>query len=213
MPPDWHTIERALGASRRPTAGEASAARAAVALVLRDGPGGIELLFIRRSEDPLDPWSGQMAFPGGRAEPAEDDLLETAGRETLEEVGLDLGRQAELLGTLEPIEATARLQPMGLSITPYVFRLREPVEPSAGDEVRSVHWLPLDMLLGSALRSTHEYVFQGKAVHFPCLRIGAQDVVIWGLTYRMFQGFRELLDAAAEGENLPRAAHETEVTP
>ncbi len=46
-----------------------SGPRAAVAIVLREGAKGIELLLIRRSEHPDDPWSGQMAFPGGRHDP------------------------------------------------------------------------------------------------------------------------------------------------
>ena len=54
-------------------------------------------------------------------------------------------------------------------------------------EVTSAHWIPLDPLLGETLRSTFEYVHEGVALQFPCLRV--EDVVIWGLTYRMFRSF------------------------
>lgn len=192
MGSDWRLVRRALDA-RPPRRAPPAPARAAVALVLRDGPEGLELLFIRRTEHPRDPWSGQMAFPGGRAEPGED-LLATAVRETAEEVGLDLAGRGEALGALDEVEALARMRPMGLTISPFVFRLREGEEARALSEVRSVHWLPLALLLGPSLRSTHEYVHEGAALGFPCLRTG--DLVIWGLTYRMFEGLEQRLREA-----------------
>ena len=185
----WARIEGAL-ASRPPArVAEAVAARAAVALILREGPGGLELLFIRRAEHPQDPWSGQMAFPGGRAEDGEEDLKTTAVRETVEEIGVDLARTAECLGILDEVRAMARMRPVSLTILPFVFRLRQEVEPVLGDEVRSVHWIPLDELLAAERRSVMDYVQEGATVQFPCLRV--EDVVIWGLTYRMLLGLEE----------------------
>ncbi|MCA9639821.1 MAG: NUDIX domain-containing protein, partial [Myxococcales bacterium] len=70
---------------------------AAVAAVLRPTDADTEVLLIRRAEHEGDPWSGHMAFPGGRHDPTDPDLLTTARRETLEEVGLDLSRRARLL--------------------------------------------------------------------------------------------------------------------
>ena len=75
-----------------------------MALVLRDAERGMELLFIRRAEDPKDPWSGQIAFPGGRAEPGDDHLQATAVRETLEETRLDLASAGECLGALDEVQ-------------------------------------------------------------------------------------------------------------
>lgn len=179
-------------------AGRASAAlpgegirRAAVAVMLRDGARGIEILFIRRAEHPRDPWSGQMAFPGGRSEPGDPDLYATARRETAEEIGVDLAASGELLGRLDEVRAMARLQPLSLAIAPFVFRLRHPTQVRLSDEVRSVHWLPLDALLDAQTRSTMEYVHEARTVQFPCLRL--DELVIWGLTYRMFMSLAELL--------------------
>jgi 8-oxo-dGTP pyrophosphatase MutT (NUDIX family) len=160
-----------------------------VAIVLRAGAQGIELLFIRRAEHPLDPWSGQMAFPGGRAEPGDADLAATAVRETREEIGLDLDRAGERLGRLDEVRAMARMRPMDLAITPFVFRLTGEAEVHLGGEVTSVHWLPLDALLGADLRSTMDYVHEGAALCFPCVRAG--ELVIWGLTYRMLLALGE----------------------
>lgn len=152
----------------------------------------MELLFIRRAEDPRDPWSGQIAFPGGRAEPGDDHLQATAVRETLEETRLDLASDAEYLGALDEVQAMARMQRMDLAIAPFVYRLTRSADASAGHEVGSVHWLRLEDLLDERASSTTEY--GPAALRFPCLRV--DGLVIWGLTYRIFGDFTERLRAA-----------------
>jgi 8-oxo-dGTP pyrophosphatase MutT (NUDIX family) len=185
----WARIEAALAARPPARVAETVAARAAVALILREGTDGLEILFIRRAEHPQDPWSGQMAFPGGRAEPGEEDLRITAVRETAEEIGVDLAHAAECLGILDEVRAMARMRPVSLTILPFVFRLREEIAPVLSDEVRSLHWIPLDDLLAAERRSVMDYVGEGATLQFPCLRV--EDVVIWGLTYRMLLGLQE----------------------
>lgn len=194
----WDDVRRAVRARPGQALAGGQATRAAVALVLREGPEGLELLFIRRAEHPQDPWSGQMAFPGGRAETGDDGLRDTAVRETREEIGLDLSRDAELLGALDELRAMARMRPMDLTITPFVFRLTHDAEIVLGAEVTSVHWLPLSALLGPALRSNMEYAHQGTTLRFPCIRF--EELVIWGLTYRMFVGFEERFGAGSAHE-------------
>lgn len=184
----WAAIQAALEA-HAPARVPDSLDRAAVAMVLRGGTRGIEVLLIRRAEHPLDPWSGQMAFPGGRAEPGDADLKATAMRETAEETGLDLARRGELLGALDEVRAMARLRPMNLVISPYVFRLVQPAEAAASAEASSVHWIPLAGLAAPEARATHQYVHQGQALIFPALR--HEGLVIWGLTYRMLTDFIE----------------------
>jgi 8-oxo-dGTP pyrophosphatase MutT (NUDIX family) len=169
--------------------------RAAVAVVLREDRNGLEVLFMRRAEHEGDPWSGHISFPGGRAEPGEDDLLATAIRETAEETGIDLRRDAELLGTLDEIRAMARGRPVDLTIAPFVFRLLRPVDGTPNLEVVSLHWLPLERLLAPECRSTLELSREQSTLRVPCLRI--DELVIWGLTYRMFDNFRELVEAVA----------------
>ena len=64
--------------------------RASVAIILRQGnEGATEVLLIKRAVNRRDPWSGDLAFPGGRQNAGETDL-ETCIRETKEETGLDL---------------------------------------------------------------------------------------------------------------------------
>ena len=186
----WPSIITALGL-RRATRVARAGRRAAVALVLKDAPGGLELLFIRRADDPRDPWSGQIAFPGGRSEPRDRDLEATAVRETLEETCLDLGVHGESLGPLDEVQAMARMQRLDLVISPFVFRLRGPGEASPGHEVGGIHWIAIDALLDEGARSTTEYGQDGATVQFPCLRL--DGVVIWGLTYRILGDLTERL--------------------
>jgi 8-oxo-dGTP pyrophosphatase MutT (NUDIX family) len=187
----------ALALRPRNLVDEPVASRAAVAVILREENAGIEILFIRRAESERDPWSGQVGFPGGRAEPGDADLRATARRETFEEIGIDLAENAELLGGLDEIRAVARGRPVDLKVAPFVFHLRRGESVRLSAEVTSVHWLSLDVLLGPEPRGRFEYRHGDRAVEMPCLRVG--DLLIWGLTYRMFGGLRERLAALTAG--------------
>lgn len=187
----WDDIRRALG-DHAPAGVAGALPRASVALVLRDaGPPGPELLFIRRAEHEKDPWSGHMGFPGGRAEPGDASPQATAVRETLEETGLDLAADADPLGALDEVKALARGRPVDLVIAPFVFRLRRRLDGAPTREVVSLHWLPLERLLLPASRSTLQYQYEETVLELPCLRV--DGLVIWGLTYRMFENLRQVL--------------------
>src|SRR5262245_25433216 len=96
---------------------------AAVAAILRDRGGEAEVLLIRRAKKATDPWSGHMAFPGGRQDPEDLDLLHTAVRETKEEIGLDLLPDRNLVGRLDDLAAIVRGNRVGLVIAPFVFAI------------------------------------------------------------------------------------------
>ncbi len=194
--PGWTDVARALAAHAASRV-EGGAPRAAVAIVLRDSPAGIELLLIRRAEAEHDPWSGHVSFPGGRAEPADESLEATAVRETAEETGIDLRRDARALGRLDEVRAMARGRPVDLVIAPFVFRLLRPVVGAPNHEVVSLHWLPLATLLDPAVRAPFEVRYEGEALRLPSLRVAG--LVVWGLTFRMFASFAELLQRAAAG--------------
>ena len=187
----WEELARALS-GKAPLRVGGDTPRAAVALAFRDGAaGGLELLFIRRAEQEKDPWSGHMGFPGGRREPGDPDLEATAVRETLEETGLDLAADGERLGALDEVKALARGRPVDLAIAPFVFRLRRRLDGAPSHEVVSLHWLALERLLASQTRSTLQYQYEETLLELPCLRI--DGLVIWGLTYRMFESLVSVL--------------------
>jgi 8-oxo-dGTP pyrophosphatase MutT (NUDIX family) len=178
------------------------AARAAVAAILREGAGGVEALFIHRAEDPDDPWSGHMAFPGGRVEPGDADPEAAARRETCEEVGIDLESSAELLGRLSDVGAVGRGRPLPLVIEPYVFALTEPVSLRLNHEVARVFWVPLGFLADPARRSTMEWRRGDRAATLPCYRW--RDAVIWGLTFGMVDELVEVVTGNAPRGDGPR---------
>jgi len=157
---------------------------AAVAAVCAETSGDLELLFISRAEDPRDPWSGHMAFPGGRVDSTDEGPLEAAIRETREEVGLDLAADGQLIGHLSDVPAVARGRRLPMVIFPFVFRLRGAPPPlSINHEVEEALWVPLDFLAERRNRSSLRWKRGGIAVPLPCYRY--QERVIWGLTLKM----------------------------
>ena len=68
------------------------APQAAVAIIRVLSPEP-QILLIERTHHPLDPWSGHLAFPGGKRDSEDFSLLDTAMRETKEEIGVDLKKQ------------------------------------------------------------------------------------------------------------------------
>jgi 8-oxo-dGTP pyrophosphatase MutT (NUDIX family) len=191
---DLEWIRARLVAHRpRPISDKVAPRRAAVAAVFRDRIGGPELMFIRRAEVEGDPWSGHMAFPGGQTEEEDPGPLQTARRETMEEVGVDLQRSSQLLGQLDDVIASARGRVLPMAITPFVFELVADVAPRLGHaEVEELLWVPASMLLDPANASAVPYTLAGQRFNLPCFRVF--DRVIWGLTYQMLMRMFSVLD-------------------
>jgi 8-oxo-dGTP pyrophosphatase MutT (NUDIX family) len=165
---------------------------AAVAAVLRDAAGGAEVLLIRRATHAGDPWSGHMALPGGRRDPGDPDLLFTAHRETREELGLDLGRDARLIGQLEILPALARAHRVELLIAPYVFQLARDVPLTPNHEVQEAIWAPLGPMARGELSTTYPYEWEGQRWEMPAYDV--QGRIVWGLTYRMLAALFERIE-------------------
>ncbi|HUF13871.1 MAG TPA: CoA pyrophosphatase, partial [Longimicrobiales bacterium] len=144
---------------------------AAVALLLRPGTD-LDVLLIRRARHDSDPWSGHVALPGGRRDPADTDLSATARRETLEEVGLDLDRIGRQLGRLQPVAPASPRLP-SLSITPYVFAVEPGHELTLDErEVDAAVWVPLAELHDERAAGEILIEIEGGAHRFPSLTYG-----------------------------------------
>ena len=183
-------IRRALSVYQ-PTLSEREVERrASVALVLRElSAQGPELLFIERAEKHGDPWSGHMAFPGGRLERAGETPEQAAVRETLEEVGLAL-TAGERLGRLDDLEGRHAGRPSGLVISAFVYHLDAPGElVPQQSEVREAFWVPVRSLVEPARQVRRAFRGTGS-FEFPGIVVGEPDRhVVWGLTYRFVEVF------------------------
>ncbi len=180
-------------ASRRPVEAqeESGVRKAAVALIFRAGQDGLpELLFIKRAEYPGDPWSGQIAFPGGREESGDRSLQETAARETREETGIDLSREGMVIGVLDDLRPrTVRLP--AVIVRPYVAVLErsEPLELSP--EVALAFWIPFGALAHKESWLDDTVFARGVQINARVFR--HEDHVIWGMTERILAQLLELL--------------------
>lgn len=164
---------------------------AAVAAVVRQREVP-EVLLIRRAEHPGDPWSGHMAFPGGRHDPSDRDLLHTAVRETDEELGLALGA-SNLLGRLDDVHAIAKGRRVGLVIAPHVFALEgDPVLVPNPAEVREYVWASVPALMSGESDTTFTYEYEGTRYKLPAYDVSGN--IVWGLTHRMLGVLFEALD-------------------
>jgi 8-oxo-dGTP pyrophosphatase MutT (NUDIX family) len=164
--------------------------RAAVALVLRPGSEGPELLLIRRAEREGDPWSGHVALPGGREQADDASPVQTAARETHEEVGIDLRAAGRLLGPLQPVWPVSARAPRIL-VRAFVFWTPGPVRATPNEEVDEVVWVPVEELRSPGAVTEHLLEIEGHGpMRFPAF--GTRGYVIWGLTHRILTTFLEL---------------------
>lgn len=168
----------------------AAARRAASVLVpIVARPEALTVLFTRRTEQ-LREHSGQISFPGGRAEAHDAGPEATALRETHEEIGLEPQR-VELLGKLSDYHTRT-----GFRITPVVGLVQPPFELRLdAHEVDVAFEVPLAFLLDPANHQRHAREYQGRTVHFFAIPYG--EHFIWGATAGMLVNlYRHLLQSA-----------------
>ena len=166
--------------------------RAAVAMIMRELPDDLEILFIERATHASDPWSGHLAFPGGKVEPGEQ-ARQAAERETREEIGLELetehylGRMSDIIGANLPVRVSC-----------FAYGIcTHPFEPLFNDEVRDVFWVRLSDLCDSERHQTATVGFSGKLLEVPAIVLPPSDKpVLWGLTYRLIMQFLEIVRPA-----------------
>ena len=154
------------------------------------------LLLIERARREGDPWSGDLAFPGGRMEPGDADERAAAERETAEEVGLDLAA-ARFLGRLDDMSASL----LPITVAAFVYAVESAALPalSLSDEVTEAFWVPLPHLFDRRRLREHR-LRRGAAEHrFPALDLlGPGRPLLWGLSYRFTRSLGALV-----GEDLP----------
>lgn len=157
--------------------------RAGVLIPVFNQAGGPALLFTRRTDTVLT-HKGQISFPGGQREDADRELVETAVRESYEEIGLDPSR-VSVLGELDDVFTSVS----GYVITPVVGVVEGGTDDLrlAPDEVRSVFLVPVTTLLDPAVHRAEDRIFEDQRYRIHYYAVG--DDVIWGATGRIVYQF------------------------
>ena len=163
--------------------------RASVAMIFREGQEELELLLIQRSTDESDPWSGNLAFPGGRFKP-DEDARRAAERETGEEIGLDLSN-ARYLGRLPDVHGAH----LPLRVSCLVYGLHDETTGLVlNGEVSDTFWIGIDDLAVPERHIISSVSFGGEAFEVPAIYIPRPDTpVLWGLTHRLVMQFLHIL--------------------
>jgi len=164
--------------------------RAGVLIPLLRRDEQVEVLFTRRTDTVLT-HKGQISFPGGQREASDDSMIETALRESYEEIGLEAS-SVSVLGELDDMFTWVS----GYVVTPVVGLVAEPMPPLAlaPSEVRSVFTVPLDQLLDDSVHTTETRELDGRPYQIHFFRVGSD--VIWGATGFMLNQFLQAWEGA-----------------
>ena len=168
--------------------------RAAVAMIFREVDHEPEILLIRRADCEGDPWSGHIAFPGGRVDPTDVSTQATAERETLEEIGLDLQQHGQCIAALEPQFPVRRASLRGIQVTPYVYTLDdEPETYTLNHEVADLYWVSIRPMLRHQTVTQFDFEHEGRVMTFPGFDVNGQT--LWGMSFRMLNRLFIAVDA------------------
>ncbi len=164
--------------------------QAAVTILIREEDGDHQLLLIKRAIREGDPWSGHLALPGGRAEWQDIDLVETAARETCEEIGIDLlgpdSTRDRFIGHLPVLSPQSPGIPP-IEITPFVAMAPPTQELRLSAEVCQTWWLSINQLLERGLSTEYRHHSGSLVRKWPAYESPGGPV--WGITERILTTF------------------------
>ena len=171
--------------------------RAAVAISLRLGVSGPEMLMIQRAVREGDPWSGHMGFPGGRKDASDATDVACAKRETREEIGFDLDTYGELICQLSDVNTGWRADRPEMLVAPFIFKVDSTPDFELNHEVDDTLWVPLSFLLDDANRSRHQWDWRGEVLESDAFTY--DNRLIWGLSLMMIDEPLEIIGSRAVG--------------
>lgn len=158
---------------------------AGVLIPVIERPDGLSVLLTQRSAE-LKHHAGQVSFPGGRMEEADRDIVQTALRETHEEVGIPPDSIA-VIGYLQPM-----LTVTGYAVTPVIGLIAAAVPLDLDrTEVEYAFEVPLPFLLDKRNQRASEREFQGRRI--PTVEFRYGDEHVWGATAHMLVELRKIL--------------------
>ncbi|MEM8593483.1 MAG: CoA pyrophosphatase [Pseudomonadota bacterium] len=176
---------------------------AGVCLILSEHvhEGELSLLMIRRAKYKGDPWSGHMAFPGGRVEAHDPSIKSAALRELSEELSVDES-SLTYLGQLSDLQATMVAKHKRLVLSSFVFLASSPLTLTPNSEVAAYYWIPLQFFLGAKRRNMW-WMRRFRVIALPFYRYQAQR--IWGLSLAMIDQLFQLSGIPLTRKPLHRA--------
>ncbi len=174
------TLRRFLAGQQEPFHSDSKKPRGAVAVLFREQADDLWLLMIKRRENPQDPWSGQMAFPGGHSDLEDQTLLDTATREAFEEIGIDIRNQS-FLGCLHNV------QPKNAPkvIAPFLFLISGEIHPKTSREAVEVLWVPMSFLFKPKNVTSFKVPVGRREISMGCYLY--LNHLIWGMSFRIIQ--------------------------
>lgn len=156
----------------------------------------LDVLLIQRAERHGDPWSGQVALPGGRSHPDDATLQDTAVRETREETGIDLAADGLVLGILDEIRPRTPVLPP-IIVTPFVAVVPAGVPLQISDELADAFWTPWSTFADPARIDESTVQVRGAPWKVSSYLVGER--VVWGMTERMLRQLAERMSALWPG--------------
>ena len=186
--PNLKLIQKIISA-HQPEALEIDAKRAAVAMILRGREAEVEMLMLRRAEHAGDPWSGDLGFPGGKIEFADQSAKAAAEREVHEEIGLRLTEES-FLGQLNDI--TGAYLPVNIAC--FAYHLDSPTDFDLNHEISNYWWVPLARFLEPERHRNATFTYRNQQRSHPVIDlVEAGHPFLWGITYRLVEQFFTLI--------------------
>jgi len=152
----------------------------------------LEVLLILRAQREGDPWSGQVALPGGRRDREDATLQDTAIRETLEETGIDLSTNGLVLGMLDELRPRTPVLPP-IIVTPYVAIAPPEFSLQISDELADAFWVPWSTFADPTITSESTVSVRGADWKVSSYLVGER--IVWGMTERILRQLAERISA------------------
>lgn len=164
--------------------------QSAVMMLFYPIEGNAHLALIKRNTYP-GVHSSQISFPGGKAEPQDKDLADTALRETFEEIGV---HPAEI-DVVMPF-TKIYIPPSNFLVSPFLgLALKEPVFVANPQEVQHIIHLPLDILLDdSTIINTPMQTSYAQSIMVPAFKV--EGHIVWGATAMILSELKETIKTA-----------------
>lgn len=161
--------------------------RSAVSIMTTVISGAPHLLMIQRARRHGDPWSGQMAFPGGRQSPTDISIRQTACREAEEEVGIDPATLTSQITRLSDLVTRSHHSWKPQVVTPFLFELPQPPPLQINHEATTELWIPTGLF--NQPSSPYPWPVGPFTLSLPCYYY--QGYPVWGLSLQMIKALRK----------------------